>query len=93
MTPDCIKQVHSLQNTPEFAQLTIEQLLYACIHGAGFKETAYVMYNTEWSKYCPDTEHLKLIDCRKPKESDGISIGSCETHYDQVMAATGKMPS
>ena len=29
----------------------------------------------------------------RQESDDGLSIGSCETHYDQVMAAKGKIPT
>ena len=56
MTPDSIKKVHALQSNEDFASLTIEQLLYACVGAVGVKETAYCLHKTEWSEWCPNEQ-------------------------------------
>jgi len=53
MTKNCIKQVLKLQEDCEvFNDLTVEQLLYACISAVGLDETVAVLATTPWKKYC-----------------------------------------
>lgn len=55
MTPKCIKTIDQLQQDSEaFCDLSIEQLLYACIIGSGLEDTQYVLNHTDWSKWCPN---------------------------------------
>lgn len=53
MTKNCIAQVLKLQQDNEtFADLTVEQLLYACVAAVGLDETVAVLATTPWKKYC-----------------------------------------
>ena len=57
MTSECIKAVDNLQQESEaFCDLTVEQLLYAAIVGAGYGDVAYTLENTDWAKWCPNVE-------------------------------------
>lgn len=57
MTDKCIKQVDQLQQDSEvFSDLSVEQLLYSAIVGAGIEDVKYVLENTDWSEWCPNVQ-------------------------------------
>jgi hypothetical protein len=57
MTDNCIKKVDALQQESEiFNELSVEQLLYSAVIGAGYDDVKYVLENTDWSKWCPNVE-------------------------------------
>jgi hypothetical protein len=57
MTDNCIKKVDALQQESEiFNELSVEQLLYSAVIGAGYDDVKYVLENTDWSKWCPSVE-------------------------------------
>jgi len=53
MTPNCVKAVDNLQQESEaFNDLTVEQLLFAAICGAGLNDVKYVLEKTDWAEFC-----------------------------------------
>jgi hypothetical protein len=61
MTENCIKEVLELQEESEiFSDMTIEQLLYACVAAVGVNETQSVLDTTDWAKWCPNA--IKKFD-------------------------------
>ena len=50
MTPECVQTIHRMEaESEEFADLTAEQLLYACIKAFGLDDTIAVLEHTDWS--------------------------------------------
>jgi len=49
MTPQCIQEVIDLErDSQEFADLTLEQLLFAAIKGSDPDEVVDILTNTDW---------------------------------------------
>ena len=62
MTPDCIEEVDGLQQESEtFCDLTVEQLLYACVVAVGLEETRLILEHTNWSKWCPNEQRNQKL--------------------------------
>ena len=58
MTPKCVKEVHELElKSDAFADMTVEQLLYAAIIGSGYEEVVSVLVHTNWSKWCANVDN------------------------------------
>jgi hypothetical protein len=77
MTKNCIKEVLKLQKNSEvFADLTVEQLLYACVSAVGLGETVAVLSSTPWKKYCPGEKYNGI---NKTTRMEGISLRNKKT--------------
>ena len=52
MTGRCLVEVLKLEEeSGVFNDLSIEQLLYACVKAVGVSETKYCLLDTDWSEY------------------------------------------
>ena len=76
MTKDCIKAVNKLNEIEEFADLTVEQLLYAAIVAVGLDEVVAVLSTTNWSKWCPNTKFKGKI---KGSKLLGIKVATTKS--------------
>lgn len=57
MTKNCVKKVLKLQDKCEdFNDLTIEQLLYACVISCGLEDTKTILETTDWKEWCPNVK-------------------------------------
>lgn len=55
MTPKCIKRVERLEaESTAFAELSVEQLLYAAIKGSGLDDVRHVLDTTDWDKWAKE---------------------------------------
>lgn len=51
------QKVLDLQFNDEFSELSIQQLLFACIDGAGILDTLIVLASTPWKNYTANSNH------------------------------------
>jgi hypothetical protein len=58
MTPKCVEEVHELEmNNDVFADMSVEQLLYAAIIGTSYEDVVWTLVSTYWHKLCPNVKN------------------------------------
>jgi hypothetical protein len=82
MTPASIKEVDDFVDMNDiFADLSIEQLLYAAIEGSSLADVVEILSHTKWKKYCR-TEHKYNGQIKSQKITGIVVKGKQERTID-----------
>jgi len=74
MTDNCIKALEGLRDsTPEFADLSAEQLLLEAIYGTSLEEVKYLMENTAWGQWL-DKDPVTQGPAPEPTNAEHYSL-------------------